>query len=144
MIKMVIQGEPKPLQRHRTAIVQGKTKHYDSQKKKKHFTSCQMLAEKKNGNWLFDETPKPSKNGYALTVKFYMYRPPAMNKFSEERLNQTPHTQKPDIDNLLKYIFDCGNKILWYDDAEVCAIENVVKCWSHIPRTEIIINELVY
>lgn len=30
-----------------------------------------------------------------------------------------PHTKKPDVDNVSKAIFDCLNKVLWYDDSQI-------------------------
>ena len=31
----------------------------------------------------------------------------------------TYHTQKPDLDNLIKAIKDAGNNVLWYDDCNI-------------------------
>jgi Holliday junction resolvase RusA-like endonuclease len=46
---------------------------------------------------------------------------------------------KKDIDNILKYFFDCMNKIVWYDDNQVYST-NVEKYYSMNPRTEINIS----
>ena len=34
----------------------------------------------------------------------------------------TPHTSKPDLDNLIKNILDRGNNILWEDDKNISYI----------------------
>jgi Holliday junction resolvase RusA-like endonuclease len=46
------------------------------------------------------------------------------------------HTIKPDIDNLIKFVMDCGQNILWNDDSTICQIESK-KIYSKHPRTEI-------
>jgi Holliday junction resolvase RusA-like endonuclease len=32
------------------------------------------------------------------------------------------HTKKPDIDNLVKFVFDCLNGIVWVDDAQIITL----------------------
>jgi Holliday junction resolvase RusA-like endonuclease len=52
------------------------------------------------------------------------------------------HTKKPDLDNLIKFIKDCANGILWHDDSQVIKIE-AVKRYAYgaaIPSTEIFIS----
>jgi Holliday junction resolvase RusA-like endonuclease len=92
-----------------------------------------ILAEKLKNGWELNE------KGYDLTINFFCYRPPSMRNLSEEELKNTRHVQKPDLDNMIKYILDCGNKILWHDDAEIYNI-TATKFWSKTPRTEIKIN----
>lgn len=40
-----------------------------------------------------------------------------------------PHTQKPDADNLTKFVKDCLNGLIWHDDAQVYA-EFATKLWT--------------
>lgn len=49
------------------------------------------------------------------------------------------HTKKPDLDNLIKFVKDCANGILWHDDSQVVSVE-AMKCYSPKPSTEIIIQ----
>ncbi len=134
MIKLVVPGEPKALQRHRTTMQNGKQRQYDPQSKEKIITRNFLLSEKQKKEW-----PSIDKIGFDITVNFYFYRKPSQRTCTEETLNNIPHTQKPDIDNLIKYILDCGNGILWHDDAEIYKI-TAQKFWSKTPRTEIIHN----
>jgi Holliday junction resolvase RusA-like endonuclease len=53
--------------------------------------------------------------------------------------NEIPHTKKPDLDNLVKFVKDCANGILWRDDSQVIRIE-AAKRFSDNPRTQILID----
>jgi len=46
------------------------------------------------------------------------------------------HSQKPDIDNVVKFIFDCLNGLAWDDDAQVIGL-NVFKIWGDCDQTYI-------
>jgi Holliday junction resolvase RusA-like endonuclease len=46
------------------------------------------------------------------------------------------HVKKPDTDNLLKFLKDCGNGLLWADDSQVSEV-HAWKVYSDKPRTEI-------
>jgi Holliday junction resolvase RusA-like endonuclease len=48
----------------------------------------------------------------------------------------TPHLNKPDIDNLVKGLFDSLNKIAWADDNQVYQVTNVKKVYSDYPGIE--------
>lgn len=48
----------------------------------------------------------------------------------------TPHLQKPDIDNLVKGLFDSLNKVVWADDNQIQQITNVKKIYSDYPGIE--------
>lgn len=43
------------------------------------------------------------------------------------------HTKKPDIDNLIKGLFDAANGIAWVDDNRICKIGSIEKVYSHSP-----------
>jgi len=51
------------------------------------------------------------------------------------------HTVKPDVDNLIKLIFDALNGIFWRDDTIICKLESE-KRYDLRPRTEIYIKEV--
>ena len=46
------------------------------------------------------------------------------------------HTQKPDIDNLVKFVNDCLNGVAYRDDSQIVMI-HVDKVWGEQARTEI-------
>ena len=49
------------------------------------------------------------------------------------------HTKKPDLDNLIKFVKDCANGILWHDDSQVVTIE-AAKLYSEEPETRILLR----
>ena len=90
--------------------------------------------------------PKTPLNG-ALTVKITFAMPYSKKhyrtgKYAGQLKPNAPieFINKPDIDNLLKFVMDAGNKVLWNDD---CRIWRVVmeKVYSVEPGTEIIVEE---
>src|SRR5574343_2085618 len=46
------------------------------------------------------------------------------------------HTKKPDLDNLVKFVKDCCNGVLWKDDAQVFSL-TATKAYHPNPATEI-------
>ena len=44
--------------------------------------------------------------------------------------------KKPDIDNIAKYYLDAMNNVVYFDDAQVVAL-NIVKKYSDKPKVEI-------
>lgn len=73
----------------------------------------------------------------ALVADFYMPIP-AMSKKKRAALDLR-HVKKPDADNLLKFLKDCGNGVLWADDSQVCEV-TARKIYNDNPRTVIVIT----
>ena len=73
-----------------------------------------------------------------LVADFYMPIPAAMSKKKRAALDLR-HIKKPDADNLLKFLKDCGNGVLWADDCQVCE-ERARKIYSDNPRTVVTIT----
>ena len=73
-----------------------------------------------------------------LWVRFYMPIPKSTPKKNIEsmKLGLIRHTKRPDLDNLLKFLKDCLNGIIWKDDSQICRIE-AVKCYGEDPMTEV-------
>lgn len=84
-------------------------------------------------------TPTPLK--IALKVVFYMKTPNSYSKVRKERLESTPHTKRPDLDNLIKNVLDRGNGILWQDDNFIYKVE-AEKLYSVKPRITLCIDYL--
>ena len=118
-----IAGPPKSLQRHRMTWRGSKPRGYDpSAKDKKDFI---MLTKK--------YAPKTPLTGTLyLKIRFCMpyakkwYR---TGKYAGSLKDNSPyeHIFTPDIDNLLKFVMDAGNGVLWKDDCIIygCQIEKV-------------------
>lgn len=124
----VIEGRPQSLSRPRFAngIV------YDSQKDIKTRTGLEL----KNQHEL------PLFTGaLKLDVIFYMQVPDSMKRKRKDDVSYTPHCKKPDIDNLIKFVLDCSNGILFEDDSQI-AIINASKIYSMLGRTEFTITQL--
>ena len=71
---------------------------------------------------------------------------PIPKSFSKEKREQAisgelKHTKKPDWDNAGKIASDGCNRIVYNDDAQVCA-SHVYKWYSEFPRVEISIAEI--
>jgi len=133
MYEILLEGEPIPLQRHRTTIRNGKQHQFDPQAKKK-LVIRNILYHRL-------EQLTPSKEKITISLKFYFYRPPSMRNRTNEELEKISHTRKPDLDNCIKFILDCGNGLLWEDDCQISEIY-AFKAWSNHPRTEIEYYEL--
>ena len=71
----------------------------------------------------------------SLRAIFYMPIPTEMSKKKLTALFFR-HVKKPDTDNLLKFLKDCGNGILWADDSQVCEVR-AGKLYDEKPRTYI-------
>lgn len=91
-----------------------------------------------------------------VKVTFYMRAPQNVSKTPSERakdktkqiyskyiLERLEHVKKPDLDNLIKSLFDSISKseIVWSDDNIVCDLR-AKKMYSPNPRIEIEIEEI--
>lgn len=68
-------------------------------------------------------------------IRFYYGFPKSM---SEKKRLIAKKTTRPDLDNLVKYILDMGNGVLWEDDAQIIDL-NCSKEYGDMPKTEITI-----
>jgi Holliday junction resolvase RusA-like endonuclease len=77
----------------------------------------------------------PSGVPIGLSVIFYM---PIPSGLSQKKLLALGfrHIKKPDADNLLKFLKDCGNGVLWADDSQVWEVR-ARKIYDPEPRTDI-------
>lgn len=86
-------------------------------------------------------TRTPSTEAIKIHLLFFMKRPKShygTGKNAGKIKNSAPeyHTSKPDIDNMVKFVFDCLNKYLWKDDSQIIEITSK-KMYGSYPRTEI-------
>ena len=135
ILKITIKGKPKPLKRH---FHRKDGRNFDpSYKDKKDiiFKTAQFKPK------------QPLKGGLRVYMTFYMPRPKShfrTGKFKNQLRGNIAlyHTTTPDIDNLIKLIFDSFNEIFWEDDKQICQLQSE-KMYCDIgekPRTEIIIE----
>lgn len=119
-----IPGPPTSLKRPRF----GKGFCYDSQKGIK--KSLQSLLIREQKAYCFPEGP------LYVSMRFYMPIPASWSKKKQAAALGSPHDKMPDIDNLVKFILDVGNEVLWEDDRLIFCLD-CIKIYDNNPRTEI-------
>lgn len=85
--------------------------------------------------------PREAAGPIRLSIEFEMPRP---KRLREEEAK--PHTNVPDLDNLVKAVMDAlGEYRLWSDDRQVCELE--ASKWYHAggsePHAIIVVDQLV-
>ena len=129
MITLNLPGKPLYLARHRRKARGSKIWEYDSQKKQKAAVQAMMLQQ------IGLQTPRLlAYDSYTVTFVFSFYKP-FVDLYKDAWGFMEPHNQKPDIDNLEKFYLDCGNGLLWTDDAKVDRV-NVIKTFGKTSTTE--------
>lgn len=86
----------------------------------------------------------PLNGALKMEITFYFGIPKSYSrkKIKELEKNLFLHTNKPDVDNLIKSFCDASNGILWDDDKQVCIIK-ASKLWTNTqPRISVSIEEL--
>ncbi len=125
----IINGDPIALARPRF----GKDNVYDSQKREKLIVGIDLRNQ--------HEGEDPYDGPIHMEITFFM---PMPNSWSDKKKRDTLgtyHHLRPDIDNLVKFILDSANAVLFKDDAIVASI-NTHKVYSSKPHTKITIREL--
>lgn len=77
---------------------------------------------------------EPIKGPVEVGIFFYVPAPKKMPK------GRTRPTTKPDIDNMIKGVFDALNKIAWKDDAQVIRVVSA-KHYFDTPHISITVEE---
>ena len=130
ILSLSIPGRPTTKLRPRFARIKKFVRTYDSQEKQKETYCWQIKSRTGNMN--------PVDGPLVVTLIFIFKKP---KSYSKGR-NKTFHTVKPDLDNLVKWILDVGNKILWYDDKQVVKIA-AIKIYGEEERTIITLEKAV-
>ncbi len=120
MKRYVIMGNPVPLARCRNA----RGRMYDSQKQIKLVHG--LALKQQHGNSPLFEGP------LNLNITFYMPMPRTNKKIQPLH----PHSFKPDLDNMLKYICDIASNGVLYEDDSLIYVINSRKVYDTIPRCE--------
>lgn len=110
-----ILGDPIPLMRHRSFLCGKHIRSFDPQTKQKEQVRWQLRSQ---------FTDELITVPIALEVKFYMKIPKSTSKVRTKEMIQGKihHIKRPDIDNLLKFVLDCMNGVIFKDDSQVCVI----------------------
>ena len=84
----------------------------------------------------------PSDKPLRVDITFYMSIPKStpIGRRIQMLEKDNIHTMKPDIDNLIKTVFDALNGVAYEDDKQISDV-HTYKRYSEQPRTEITITE---
>ncbi len=139
-MKITLFGNPIPNKRHRHTNRGSCVMTYDPQ------ANIKQLAKQEIADQVqYLSTANPMEtfkiaNARVFDVEMTFYMPipesdPRWKKNSKLWGFIVPN-HKPDIDNLQKFYMDCGNGILWQDDAQIVDLKSK-KIYSDKPRVEI-------
>ena len=132
-IRFIIEGSPKPQKRHRHT---SKGWTYDPSSGDKKAFILMLRSE---------ASIKPFNGAITVKIRFAMPYPKKYfrtGKFKGQLKPNAPFEfiNRPDIDNLLKFVMDAGNIVLWHDDCQIWKV-TMEKVYSLEPGTEIIVEE---
>ena len=136
-MKYILPGVPTALCRPRFSMI---TKRFYNKQKEKMESLKELLKEQHGDNPFFS-------GPLYLDAKFYFTVPLSWSDKRRRQHAYNYHLKKPDLDNLVKFISDLGNGILYNDDSCISRI-TCMKVYSHLEedaRTEFsIFKEKVY
>ena len=93
-----------------------------------------LLMEQLPEGWLIIQGP------VRIECLFMMPIPKTSRKKAlDMAMGNIRHTKKPDTDNLLKFVKDCANGIIWKDDSQVYSVY-ATKFYAENPQTSIIVR----
>tara|TARA_R110000824_G_scaffold135859_1_gene299323 strand:+ start:4 stop:426 length:423 start_codon:yes stop_codon:yes gene_type:complete len=132
---LIILGNPRPLKRHRHS----RWGTYDPSKKEKDDFARKVKSEYPD---------KPLENPLFVTLHFFLKRPKShygtgKNSHIVKESSPKEHMTKPDVDNLIKFVLDSCNEILWTDDRIITILlSRKYYVDDGFSRTEIIVTDL--
>ena len=138
-IKLVIEGTPVGKGRPRVAS-RGSFAHAYTPKKTKNYEK--LIQNNYLSNYTYEDMLKgPIK----AKLMEYFPIPESLSKKKKEELsnNFEKHTKKPDIDNVIKTVFDALNNVAFEDDSNIVEL-TAKKLYSNNPRIELTLSEVKY
>lgn len=102
----------------------------------------QQAKDRRTYQWRFKQ--QFSKNALIGPIKieytFIFSAPKSASLLKKKKLLNTYYVGVNDLDNLCKFVADCGNGILWKDDRQIVAL-SAVKLYGEIEKTIIRFEE---
>lgn len=132
-ISFELSGSPIPYARHRTTFKGGKSWTYNPKSLEK--KCVQGLLRDLIGG--IKKYPYDTNIPIELVIIAFFKIP----KSRKNLLIGTPHIERPDGDNILKFYSDCMINIFYKDDAQVCRSE-MIKCWAETPCVIITVRNI--
>lgn len=138
-IDLVIEGEPVGKGRPRVTGI-GKFAHAYTPAKTKNYEK--LIQNKYFENYTYQDT---LQGAIKAEVIAYFPIPESLSKKKKELLlnNYEKHTKKPDIDNVVKSVFDALNNVAFTDDSNIISLK-AKKLYSDKPRVELHLKEVKY
>lgn len=137
----IIPGDPIPLARARIGG-HGSKRMYDSQVHAKVHTGILIQSQIPS-----DYTKGADRKEFYYTgplhldVTFFMRIPRRIHTKREVEKNFTYHHFRPDLSNMIKFVEDTAQSILFHDDAQICSITSR-KVYHQEPRTEFTLKQM--
>ncbi len=141
-MKIIILGTPTAKKRPRfSRFAKNANYMYDPQACKKRVVRDMKHTTSTDINRALEAKNTLKAEYFDVVLRFYL---PIVKSWSEAQKNARlwdwePASTTPDLDNLEKFILDCGNGILWEDDCRITSLSSI-KRYSENPRTEIFIS----
>ena len=132
-MQYVRMGNPVPLARPRFNYSQRNPRVYDSQSEQKLISGISLAQQ--HGDHPFYQGP------LHFTAIFYLPLAKSMSRRKADLFEGKPHPQRCDLDNLIKYVLDTAQGVLFANDSAV-AIITASKVYSLNPRTVFTLEEI--
>lgn len=142
MITLIIETEPKPLKRARTAVRNNFVSTYYNKSDKEEMEELRykiIQAVKKLPKHQQELITENKEKPISLNLMFSLSLPKSYSNKKKQGLVNKGHTNLPDLDNLIKNVLDRGDGILWKNDKTIYSIR-AEKIWSIEPAIVININ----
>ena len=138
-LKFEVPGSPKGQGRPKFSTINGHAKAYDPEKSRNYKAYVKLLATQAMKEQGFTMIDGPC----CLDIMAFFEVPKSKSKKFKERalLGLERPTKKPDIDNIVKALQDALNGLAYKDDSSIVFL-SVAKCYSEVPRVEVILREI--
>ena len=138
-LKFEVPGSPIGQGRPKFSTINGHAKAYDPEKSRNYKAYVKLLATQAMKEQGFTMIDGPC----CLDILAFFEVPKSKSKKFRERalLGLERPTKKPDIDNIVKALQDALNGLAYKDDSSIVYL-SVAKCYSEIPRVEVILREI--
>lgn len=139
-------GHPIHKVRHRSCIRSGRIHSYDTQGIDKEAIAWSLKSLVNAAMHSDDDATSAeafnllSFDYYVVSIEFHLMPPISLSTKQRTLLCWNAyHLEKPDLDNLVKFYLDVGNKILWHDDKKIVELK-ATKIYSEFPATVITVE----
>lgn len=138
VLKLLILGEPKPKQSFRFSVIGGHVRKYQKAEVKQNEYNIQNAVLRQ-----LPEGFMPIGSAIKITKLHYIFTPVKSLKAVDRKrisngFSDVPKATKPDLtDNLAKGLMDSLQGIVFLNDSQIVAMDNVRKFYGLQPRIEL-------